>query len=128
MNLSKFFKITNVALLLFAAELVINRIHELIQIGVVNPTIEVWNIKHILPKKYPDGNPATVEWFEILGSLLKVLFGYNANPLLLEVIVYPLLLNENDKKNKTPLATRIIVPRDSVPNPIVKSNGRILIT
>ena len=92
-NLSKFFKITNVILVLFAAGLITYGIHELIEAGVVNPIIEeVWNIKHILPEKFPDGNPLTAEWLEILGTLLKALFGYNANPSLLEIIVYPLLL------------------------------------
>ena len=89
-NLSKFFKITNVILILFVAGLITYGIHELIEAGVVNPIInEVWNIKHILPEGFPDGNPLTPEWLEIIGSLLKALFGYNANPSLLELIIYP---------------------------------------
>jgi len=92
-NLSKFFKITNVILILFVAGLITYGIHELIEAGLVNPIIqEVWNIKHILPEKFPDGNPATPEWLEIIGSLLKALFGYNANPSLLELILYPSIL------------------------------------
>ena len=92
-DLSKFFKITNVILILFAAGLITYGIHEFIEAGVVNPIInEVWNIKHILPESFPDGNPATPEWLEIIGSLLKALFGYNANPSLLEIIIYPSLL------------------------------------
>jgi len=92
-NLTIFFKITNVVLILFAAGLITFGIHELIEAGVVNPIIEdVWNIKHILPESFPDGNPATAEWLEIIGSLLKALFGYNANPSLLEIIIYPILL------------------------------------
>ena len=92
-DLSKFFKFTNVILILFAAGLITYGIHEFIEAGVVNPIInEVWNIKHILPESFPDGNPATPEWLEIIGSLLKALFGYNANPSLLEIIIYPSLL------------------------------------
>jgi len=92
-NLSKFFKITNVILILFVAGLITYGIHELIEAGVVNPIIqEVWNIKHVLPEKFPDGNPLTPEWLEIIGSLLKALFGYNANPSLLEIIIYPSIL------------------------------------
>jgi len=92
-NLSVFFKITNVILILFAAGLITFGIHELIEAGIVNPIIaEIWNIKHILPENFPDENPSTPEWLEITGSLLKALFGYNANPSLLELIVYPLLL------------------------------------
>ncbi len=92
-NLSVFFKITNIILILFAAGLITFGIHELIEAGIVNPIIaEIWNIKHILPENFPDDNPSTPEWLEITGSLLKALFGYNANPSLLELIVYPLLL------------------------------------
>ena len=92
-NLRTFFKITNVMLILFAAGLITYGIHEFIEAGIINPIIEdVWNIKHILPEKFPDGNPATPEYLEIIGALLKALFGYNANPSLLEIIIYPLLL------------------------------------
>ena len=92
-DLSKFFKVTNVILILFAAGLITFGIHEFIEAGIVNPIIdEVWNIKHILPEAFPDGNPSTPAWLEIIGSLLKALFGYNANPALLEVIIYPSLL------------------------------------
>jgi high-affinity iron transporter len=92
-NLRIFFKITNVMLILFAAGLITYGIHEFIEAGIINPIIgEVWNIKHILPESFPDGNPATPEFLEIIGALLKALFGYNANPALLEVIIYPVLL------------------------------------
>jgi high-affinity iron transporter len=92
-DLSKFFKVTNVILILFAAGLITYGIHEFIEAGIVNPIInEVWNIKHILPEAFPDGNPVTPAWLEIIGSLLKALFGYNANPALLEIIIYPSLL------------------------------------
>ena len=92
-NLRTFFKITNIMLILFAAGLITYGIHEFIEAGIINPIIgEVWNIKHILPESFPDGNPATPEFLEIIGALLKALFGYNANPALLEVIIYPMLL------------------------------------
>jgi high-affinity iron transporter len=96
-NLSKFFKITNVILILFVAGLITYGVHELIEAavdaGITSPLFqEVWNLKHILPEKFPDGNVLTPEWLEIIGSLLKALFGYNANPALLEVIIYPSIL------------------------------------
>jgi len=92
-NLRTFFKITNIMLIMFAAGLITYGIHEFIEAGIINPIIdEVWNIKHILPESFPDGNPATPEFLEIIGALLKALFGYNANPALLEVIIYPVLL------------------------------------
>ncbi|TFG14249.1 MAG: hypothetical protein EU535_03545 [Promethearchaeota archaeon] len=94
LNLSVFFKITNIILILFAAGLITYGIHELIEAGLVNPIIpEVWNIKHLLPENFPDNNPNTPEWLEITGSLLRALFGYNANPSLVEIIVYPVLLS-----------------------------------
>jgi high-affinity iron transporter len=93
-NLSKFFKITNAVLILFAAGLITFGIHEFIEAGALNPIIEeVWNIKHILPESFPDNNPLTPEWLEVIGSLLKALFGYNANPSLLEIIIYPVLIS-----------------------------------
>ena len=92
-NLKVFFKITNIMLILFAAGLITYGIHEFIEAGIINPIIgEVWNIKHILPETFPDGNPTTPEFLEIIGALLKALFGYNANPALVEVIIYPVLL------------------------------------
>jgi high-affinity iron transporter len=92
-DISKFFKVTNIILILFAAGLITYGIHEFIEAGVINPIIsEVWNIKSILPEIFPDNNPVTPVWLEIVGSLLKALFGYNANPSLLEVLIYPSLL------------------------------------
>ncbi len=96
-NLSVFFKITNVMLILFAAGLITYGIHEFIEAaietGIMNPIFnEVWNIKHILPEEFPDKDLATPAFLEIIGALLKALFGYNANPALLEVIIYPVLL------------------------------------
>jgi high-affinity iron transporter len=80
-------------LILFATGLVTYGIHEFIEAGVINPIInEVWNINLILPDSFPDGNSTTPEFLEIIGSLLKTLFGYNANPSLLEIIIYPTLL------------------------------------
>ncbi|TFG25042.1 MAG: hypothetical protein EU532_12020 [Promethearchaeota archaeon] len=92
-NLSLFFKITNLILIFFAAGLITYGTHELIEAGIINPIIEeVWNIKHILPETFPDEDPNTPIWLEIFGSLLKALFGYNANPSIIEVIIYPIIL------------------------------------
>ena len=71
-NLSTFFKITNIMLIFFAAGLITYGIHEFIEAGIIDPIInEVWNIKQILPEKFPDGNPATPEFLEIIGALLE---------------------------------------------------------
>ncbi len=92
-NLSLFFQITNIILVLFATGLIVYGFHELIESDFINPLIEeVWNLKAILPENFPDGNPLTPEWLEVIGSLLKALFGYNANPSLLEILIYPILI------------------------------------
>lgn len=92
-NLSTFFKVTNIILILFSAGLITYGFHELIEAGLVSPLIsEVWNIKTFLPETFPDSNPITPVWLEIIGSLLRSLFGYNANPSLLEVILYPVII------------------------------------
>ena len=92
-NLSNFFKATNIILILFAAGLITYGVHEFIEAGIIYPIIEeVWNIKNVLPETFPDGNPATPVWLEIIGSLMKALFGYNANPALLEIIIYPSII------------------------------------
>jgi high-affinity iron transporter len=91
-NLRTFFKITNIMLIMFAAGLITYGIHEFIEAGIINPIIgEVWNINHILPESFPESRPP--EFLEIIGALLKALFGYNANPSLLEIIIYPVLLS-----------------------------------
>jgi len=81
MNLKKFFSITGAILILFAAGLLIHGVHELQEAGVIPIFIEeVWNINNILNE---NGH---------IGSFLKHLFGYNANPSLIEVITYILYI------------------------------------
>lgn len=77
LNLRQFFRITNILLLLFAAGLVALGVHELNKAGWI-PTIvdQVWDVNHII---------SDVSWF---GSILTVLFGYNGNPSLSEVLAY----------------------------------------
>ena len=64
-------------LILFAAGLLAHGIHELQEAGLLPVVIEhVWDISPILSDE------------GTLGSLLKALLGYNANPSLLEVAGY----------------------------------------
>lgn len=80
-NLRLFFNITGVLLIFFAAGLLAHGIHEFQEAGVVPAVVEhVWDINSILS----DG--------EGLGEWLKGIFGYNANPSLVEVVAYPLYL------------------------------------
>lgn len=77
LDLRRFFQVTSLLLLLFAAGLIAHGVHEFNEIGWIPPIIEhVWNINPWL-----DENSA-------LGSLLKALFGYNGNPSLSEVLAY----------------------------------------
>ena len=77
LDLVRFFKVTNLLLILFAAGLVAHGVHEFNEVGWIPSIIEhVWDINPILNEK------AT------FGSMLKALFGYNGNPSLTEVIAY----------------------------------------
>ncbi len=77
MNISLFFNVTGVLLLLVAAGLVAHGVHELQEAGVIPILIEhVWDINGIVNEK------------GLVGSFLQTLFGYNGNPSLLEVFSY----------------------------------------
>jgi len=77
LRLRRFFQVTNIVLILFAAGLVGMGVHELNEAGIIPAVIEhVWDVNFILDENSP------------LGQLLKTLFGYNANPSLTEVIAY----------------------------------------
>ncbi len=76
-NLKKFFNISSVLLILFAAGLVAHGIHEFEEAGVVPSIIApVWNTNSIINEK------------GVFGSFLVGLFGYNGNPSLIEVLAY----------------------------------------
>ncbi|MBK5107140.1 MAG: FTR1 family protein [Anaerolineales bacterium] len=77
LNLKRFFQVTNILLLFFAAGLVAYGVHELIEASWIPAIIDpVWDINHILSDKSE------------IGGILKALFGYNGNPALTEVIAY----------------------------------------
>ncbi len=77
LNVRRFFDVTSVLLLAFAAGLLAHGIHELQEAGWLPVVIEhVWDLKPVLD----DGSTA--------GSLLRTLAGYNDNPALIEVIGY----------------------------------------
>ncbi len=80
-NLKKFFNISSILLILIAAGLVANGIHEFEEAGVLNGIISpLFNINPILDEG------------SVAGSFLKGLFGYNGNPSLLEVLFYALYI------------------------------------
>jgi high-affinity iron transporter len=77
LNLRAFFNITGLLLILFATGLLAHGIHEFHEAGIIPPVIaHVWDIDHILPEQ------------SVIGRFLTAIFGYNANPSLMEVIVY----------------------------------------
>ena len=77
LNLAAFFNVTSLLLILFAAGLLAHGIHEFHEAGIIPPLMEhVWDINHILPEN------------STFGRFLTAIFGYNANPSLVEVIAY----------------------------------------
>lgn len=77
LNLQRFFQVTNVLLLLFAAGLLAHGVHEFNEAGIIPGVIEhVYDINWLLPEK------------STFGLLLTAMFGYNGNPSLIEMLAY----------------------------------------
>lgn len=77
LDLRRFFRVTGLLLILFAAGLVASSMHEFNEAGLIPVVIEhVWDINPILNEN------------SLLGSMLKALFGYDGNPSLTEVLSY----------------------------------------
>jgi len=77
LDVRAFFRATGLLLILFAAGLLAQGMHELQEAALLPVIIEqVWDINHVLSEEGAGG------------SLLKALFGYNGNPSLLEVVSY----------------------------------------
>jgi high-affinity iron transporter len=77
LDLRRFFQVTGILLILFAAGLVAHGVHEFNEVGWIPAVIEhVWDVNPILDET------------SLLGQLLRTLFGYNGNPSLTEIIAY----------------------------------------
>ncbi len=77
LDLRRFFQITGVLLVLFAAGLFAHGVHEFTEVGWIPAIIEhVWDLTSIISKE------------STLGQLLAALFGYNPSPSLSEIIAY----------------------------------------
>lgn len=77
LDISRFFRVTSVILVIFAAGLVAHGVHELNEANIIPSLIEhVWDVNYILDEN------------SILGNFLKTLTGYNGNPSLTEVFAY----------------------------------------
>ena len=86
LKLGKFFALTNVLLILFAAGLVAQGLHELQGAGFVPVVIEhVWDMN---PGITAPGSYPLLHEEGTIGSIAKGLFGYNGDPSLVEVVAY----------------------------------------
>jgi len=74
-DLRAFFRVTGVLLVLFAAGLVTHGVHELVEAGLPGGPV-IFDFRDVLP----DSTGA--------GAVLRALFGYSADPTLLEAVVY----------------------------------------
>jgi len=75
-DLATFFRATGIVLVLFAAGLVTHGVHEFVEAGVIGGGPELFDLSATLPDT--DG----------AGAILRSLFGYSADPTLLEGIAY----------------------------------------
>jgi high-affinity iron transporter len=81
LNLRMFFDVTGLLLVLFAAGLLAHGIHEFHEAGLIPPVVEhVWDINALIHEK------------STFGRFLTAIFGYNANPSLVEVVAYATFL------------------------------------
>ena len=77
LDIRRFFQVTSVLLILFAAGLLAHGVHELQEARLLPTLVEhVWDVNQILDEN------------STLGAFLKALFGYNGNPSLIEVLSY----------------------------------------
>ncbi|HSK87349.1 MAG TPA: iron uptake transporter permease EfeU [Anaerolineales bacterium] len=77
LDLRRFFQVTGLLLILFAAGLVAHGVHEFNEVGWIPAVVEhVWDVNAIVDEN------------SVAGQLLRTLFGYNGNPSLTEMIAY----------------------------------------
>lgn len=91
LEISRFFKVTSILLLIFGAGLAGYGIHELIEAGEgsgINFGVLGENPFDINPALNPDGSYPLLHENGVIGSILKALIGYDGNPEWLRIIVY----------------------------------------
>ena len=91
LEISKFFKVTSIMLLIFGAGLAGYGVHELIEAGEHSGMdFGFFGEKpyDINPALNPDGSYPALHEKGIIGSILKALVGYDGNPEWLRIIVY----------------------------------------
>jgi high-affinity iron transporter len=86
LDFSKFFRYTSILLILFSAGLIATAVDELNAAGIIPPVIgHLWDLN---PPQNPDGSYPLLHENGIIGSSLKSLFGYHADPSLTQVVAY----------------------------------------
>ena len=85
-SLKRFFQVTNIILIFFAAGMIAYGIHELQEAGIIPIVIE--HMYNINPPVLTEGVYPILHEKGAVGSILKGLLGYNGNPSLFEVISY----------------------------------------
>jgi high-affinity iron transporter len=76
-NMQRFFQMTSILLVLFAAGLIAHGTHEFNEVGLIPALVApVWDLNPLLSEN------------SVVGQILKVLFGYNGDPSLTEAISY----------------------------------------
>jgi len=102
LDLRRFFQVTGLLLILFAAGLVAHGVHEFNEVGWIPAVVEhVWDVNMIIDEN------------SFAGQLLKTLFGYNGNPSLTEMIAYFAYI----------VTVMIFWRRDNRPVPVAKATA-----
>lgn len=102
LDLRRFFQVTGLLLILFAAGLVAHGMHEFNEVGWIPAVVEhVWDVNMIIDEN------------SFAGQLLKTLFGYNGNPSLTEMIAYFAYI----------VTVMIFWRRDNRPVPVAKATA-----
>lgn len=86
LDISNFFRITSIFLILFSAGLTATAVKEFNEAGIIPPLMDqVWDLN---PPLNQDGTYPLLHEKGLIGSSLKALFGYSASPSLTEVMAY----------------------------------------
>jgi len=86
LDLSRFFKLTSILLILFSAGMIAMGVHEFNEAGIIPSIVgHVWDLN---PHVNPDGSFPLLHEKGAVGVILKTLLGYNGDPSLTEVIAY----------------------------------------
>ena len=87
-NIKKFFSITSIILILFAAGLISHSAHEFEEAKIIPSIVDpVWDLNPESSRAV-DGIYPLLHEKGYIGSLLSNLFGYRASPSLMEVLIY----------------------------------------